>query len=150
MADCIKCGAYIEPGKGKPADGLFAKGFICDNCSRENAKSAVGCILSVLVLIFGALTAFVSAYALRPIAESSGYDTARNIFLAMDAMAWIIWFICHHLKRRASGFIVRMTARLVGFLALCFAVGSSLSAFLNDGDLLRNIWQAEASSTSNN
>ena len=146
MAYCVRCGGYIEPGRGRRAGGLFGKGFICDECNKKDVMQLGGCLLLVLILIVGALTTAIAAYAVRPIAETAGFHAACGTLIAMDAGAVILWFVCRRVKRRTNGFLCRMIARFIGFLALCFAIGSSILVFVGD-DTLKTIWGIEVTNT---
>ena len=77
-----------------------------------------------------ALSVIVILTVLKPIAATSGYDTARGASIGLGIGGVILFFVFRYIAGKANGCLFRMIVKLIGFLAYALGIGLLFVTFL--------------------
>lgn len=134
MEQCHECGAPC--GKRNPLGWMNNQDFLCDKCARKRQSNGIKAIGGLLFLFFGiALSVIVAITVLKPIAASSGYDTAKGLSIGLGIGGVVLFFVLRYIAGKTSGCLVRMIVKLVGFLSYALGIGLLFLTFLLEGQL---------------
>lgn len=133
MIQCYDCGAPC--GKRHPT-GWRNEHFWCDKCARKHTSNAFQVFIGVLFLAFSAIvTGIVGCTVLRPIAQASGYATAKFVAIGMGLGGIVLFVLFRIVAGKVSGCMARMLVKLIGFLAFALGVGMLVVTFMLENSL---------------
>lgn len=129
MAQCCKCG---KPCGRRHSNGWMNNSeFLCDSCARKCASNGIKAFGGFLFLLFAVLLSVVVAlFVLKPIAASSGYDTAKSVAIGIGVGGVLLYFILRYIAGKATGCLFRMVVKFVGFILYSLGVGLLFITFL--------------------
>jgi len=134
MVQCHECGAPC--GKRHPLGWMNNHDFLCDKCARKRQSNGIKAFGGFLFLLFAvALSVVVAITVLKPIATSSGYDTAKGLSIGLGIGGVVLFFVLRYIAGKTDGCLVRMIVKLVGFISYALGVGLLFLTFLMEGQL---------------
>ena len=131
MIQCEDCGAPC--GTLYPAShGIFNNGrFVCGKCHRARQSNAIKAFGGFWFLAGAVVTAIVfTLFILKPMAASSGYDTARSVAIGIGIGGIVSYFILRFIANRNSGCLFRMVLKIAGWLLYTLGIGLLVSTFV--------------------
>ena len=129
MEQCYDCGKPC--GRRHTIGWMNNHDFLCDSCARKRQSNAVKAFGGFLFLMLAvALSVIVILTVLKPIAATSGYDTARGVSIGLGIGGVILFFVFRYIAGKANGCLFRMIVKLIGFLAYALGIGLLFVTFL--------------------
>ena len=129
MEQCYDCGKPC--GRRHTIGWMNNQDFLCDSCARKRQSNAVKAFGGFLFLIVAvALSVVVTLTVLKPIAATSGYDTARGVAIGLGIGGVVLFFVFRYIAGKTNGCLFRMIVKFVGFVAYALGVGLLFLTFL--------------------
>ena len=129
MEQCYDCGKPC--GKRHTIGWMNNQDFLCDSCARKRQSNGIKAFGGFLFLLLAvALSVIVAITVLKPIAASSGYDTAKGLSIGLGIGGVVLFFVFRYIAGKASGCLFRMIIKMVGFIVYALGIGLLFLTFL--------------------